>query len=119
MYRMNITTATSMLKVVGEPPPRCAWVATKIVGSARAAATMVSMEALMPAMVAEKLWVPFLRPPKRRLAPRTRRTLPMIEPMIEAFTTAVRPAERAKIVMISSAALPKVAFRMPPARGPR
>jgi hypothetical protein len=38
--------------------------------------------------------------------------------MIEALTTAVRPAERAKMVMMSSAALPKVAFRMPPTRGP-
>jgi len=34
--------------------------------------------------------------------------------MIEAFTTVVSPAERAKMVMISSAALPKVALRMPP-----
>ena len=67
-----------------------------------------------PAMVAEKLCVPFLRPPRRRLAPSTSSTLLMIE----AFTTAVRPAERAKIVMMSSAALPKVALRTPPTRGP-
>ena len=67
-----------------------------------------------PAMVAEKLCVPFLRPPRRRLAPSTSSTLLMIE----AFTTAVRPAERAKIVMMSSAALPKVALRTPPTQGP-
>jgi hypothetical protein len=42
----------------------------------------------------------------------------MTEPMIEAFTTVVRPAERAKMVIMSSAALPKVAFIMPPIRGP-
>ena len=42
----------------------------------------------------------------------------MIEPMIDAFTTVVRPAERAKMVIINSAALPKVAFRMPPTREP-
>jgi hypothetical protein len=93
-------------------------VAAKIVGSASAAATMVSMEAFTPAIVAEKVWVPFLRPPSRRLAPSTKRTFPMIEPMMEAFTTVVRPAERAKMVMMSSAALPKVALRMPPMRGP-
>ena len=43
----------------------------------------------------------------------------MIEPMIEAFTTVVRPAESAKMVMISSAALPKVALRTPPMLGSR
>jgi hypothetical protein len=59
-----------------------------------------------------------LRPPIRRLAPSTRSTLPMTEPMIEAFTTVVSPAERAKMVIMSSAALPKVAFIMPPIRGP-
>ena len=42
----------------------------------------------------------------------------MIEPMIEAFTTVVSPAERAKMVIMSSAALPKVALRTPPIRGP-
>jgi hypothetical protein len=89
-----------------------------MVGRARAAATMASIEEFIPAMVAENVWVPFFRPPIRRLAPRTRRTLPMIEPMIEAFTTVVRPAARAKIVMMSSAAFPKVALRTPPIRGP-
>lgn len=59
-----------------------------------------------------------MSPPKSTLMPRTSSTFPMTEPMIEAFTTVVSPAERAKIVMISSAALPKVAFRMPPMRGP-
>jgi hypothetical protein len=104
-----------MLKVVGLGP---SIVRAKIVGRESATATMASMEAFTPAMVAEKLWVPFLRPPSRRLAPSTKRTLPMIEPMMEAFTTVVRPAARAKTVMMSSAALPKVALRMPPMRGP-
>ena len=93
-------------------------VTAKMVGRESAAATMASIEALMPAISAEKVWTPFFRPPKRRLAPSTSRTLPMIEPMIEAFTTVVRPAERAKMVIMSSAALPKVALRMPPMRGP-
>ena len=104
-----------MLKVVGVG---LGVVAAKMVGRARAAATMPSIEALMPANSGEKLWTPFFRPPKIRLAPSTRSTLPMMDPMIEAFTTVVRPAESAKMVMMSSAALPKVAFRMPPMRGP-
>src|SRR3712207_7190703 len=69
-----------MLKVVGFGPGS---VAAKMVGRASAAATMASIEAFTPAMVAEKVWMPFFRPPRRRLAPRTSRTLPMIEPMIE------------------------------------
>ncbi len=111
----NITTATSTLRDVGGVP---GVVAAKIVGRARATATMASIEALTPAMVEEKVWVPFLRPPSSKLAPSTKSTLPMMEPMIEALTTVVRPAERAKMVMMSSAALPKVALRMPPMRGP-
>ena len=33
--------------------------------------------------------------------PNTRSTLPITEPMIEAFTTVVNPAERTKMVMIT------------------
>src|SRR5918997_4393770 len=103
----NMITATSTLKDVGGLP---GVVAAKIVGRARATATMASIEELTPAMVGEKLWVPFLRPPSSRLAPSTKSTLQMMEPMMEALTTGVRPAERAKMVMMSSAALPKVAL---------
>ncbi len=42
----------------------------------------------------------------------------MIEPVSEAFTISVSPARRAMKAMISSAALPKVAFRSPPMPGP-
>src|SRR5439155_1680753 len=52
------------------------------------------------------------------LTPRTRRTFPMIEPVREALTTSARPLDRAKIAMISSVALPKVALRRPPTPGP-
>ncbi|MEI2827882.1 MAG: hypothetical protein V9F04_16900 [Dermatophilaceae bacterium] len=40
--------------------------------------------------------------------------LPMIEPVIEAFTRSSRPALIATMVMMSSAALPSVAFSSPP-----
>src|SRR2546423_10984826 len=59
-----------------------------------------------------------LIPPHKADRPRTRRMLPMIEPVIEAFTTPVRPLESAMPAMISSAALPKVAFNNPPSASP-
>ena len=42
----------------------------------------------------------------------------MIEPVIDALTTVISPAWRAKNAMISSAMLPNVALRMPPTCGP-
>ena len=42
----------------------------------------------------------------------------MILPTMEAFTTSCSPARRAKSAMISSVALPKVAFINPPSAGP-
>ncbi len=90
----------------------------KMVGIASATATIASIDEFAPAIVAENFWVPCLSPPIRKLAPNTSSTFPMIEPRIEALTTVVRPAAKAKVVMRSSAALPKVALRRPPTRGP-
>ena len=44
--------------------------------------------------------------------------LPMMDPVIEAFTTLVSPLESAMAAIISSAALPKVAFNSPPSPSP-
>ena len=44
--------------------------------------------------------------------------LPIIEPVIDALTTLVRPFESAMTAMISSAAFPNVAFKKPPAPSP-
>src|SRR2546426_5083565 len=52
------------------------------------------------------------------LTPRTRRMFPMIEPVIDAFTTPTRPLDRATRAMSSSVAFPNVAFRRPPRPGP-
>ena len=41
-----------------------------------------------------------------------------MEPAIDAFTTSYSPARRAEIAMMSSAALPKVAFSSPPIPSP-
>src|SRR5207244_2246136 len=59
-----------------------------------------------------------LNPPSRMDSPRTSRMLPMMDPVIEAFTTLVSPLESAMAAMISSAALPKVAFNSPPSPSP-
>jgi hypothetical protein len=42
----------------------------------------------------------------------------MIDPAMEAFTSSTRPARRAMMVMISSAAFPSVALRSAPIFGP-
>src|SRR5207248_2792346 len=51
-------------------------------------------------------------------SPSTSRMLPIIEPAIDALTTLLRPFESAITAMISSAALPNVAFNNPPAPSP-
>ena len=43
---------------------------------------------------------------------------PMIEPMIDAFTTSWRPSRSAKNAITSSGKLPKVTFSRPPTPGP-
>jgi len=48
----------------------------------------------------------------------TSRMLPIIEPVIDALTTLLRPFESAITAMISSAAFPNVAFNNPPAPSP-
>jgi len=62
--------------------------------------------------------LPFLRPPKSMANPKTSSKLPRMEPVREAKTSWICPARMAERVMISSAALPKVALRRPPMRGP-
>src|SRR5437764_14034697 len=51
-------------------------------------------------------------------SPSTSRMLPIIEPANDALTTLLRPFESAITAMISSAALPNVAFNNPPAPSP-
>src|SRR5947208_3001069 len=60
----------------------------------------------------------YLVPPHTIERPSTSSTLPMIDPVREAFTTFVKPLERAMPAMISSAALPKVALSNPPSPSP-
>jgi hypothetical protein len=56
--------------------------------------------------------------PKSSVKPRTSRRLPAIEPTSDALTISVKPSATATIAMMSSGALPNVAFRKPPIPGP-
>ena len=58
------------------------------------------------------------RPPKRSEKPSTSRRFPTTLPVSEPRTTSVSPSFTAKSAMISSGALPNVAFRKPPIPGP-
>src|ERR1700760_4661326 len=91
----------------------------KTVGIARANEASVSVVVEVRAAVLLKRCSRNFVPPARIDAPITRRTLPMIEPVIDAFTTPVSPFESAISAMINSAALPKVAFNNPPTPWPR
>ena len=59
-------------------------------------------------------WILNFSPPHSMDMPSTSSILPMTDPAREAFTTSNIPAFMATNAMISSVALPKVAFRRPP-----
>src|SRR6266404_105582 len=101
------------------PPARPAAVTWKTVGMANATAASVSVVVEVRAAVLLKRCSRNFMPPARIETPMTSRTLPMIEPVIDAFTTPVSPFESAISAMINSAALPKVAFNNPPIPWPR
>jgi hypothetical protein len=58
------------------------------------------------------------KPPQRREEPRTRRRFERMEPRREYFTTSILFWRRANNAIISSVALPHVAFRSPPTANP-
>ena len=62
---------------------------------------------------------PWRRPPASSARPSTSSVLPTMLPVIDALTRVKKPWRRASRVMISSAALPKVAFSRPPYCAPR
>src|SRR5258708_30362809 len=102
-----------------QPPERPAAVTWKTVGTASATAASVSVVAEARAAVLLKRCSRNFTPPPTIETPMTSRTLPMIEPVIDAFTTPVSPFESAISAMINSAALPKVAFNNPPIPWPK
>src|SRR5689334_15572790 len=116
MYSRSSTAAvTSEIVCTSEPVPRAA---ANAVGTPSPMTASASMEEFIPATRRSNDWVPWRTPPTTNDAPSTSSVLPRIEPVIEAVATSSCPARMAKIVMISSAALPKVAFSTPPILGP-
>src|ERR1700751_6122415 len=110
----------SLCSVAWPHPPGCpAAVTWKTVGIANATAASVSVVVEVRAAVLLKRCSRYFTPPARIETPITSRTLPMIEPVIDAFTTPVSPLESAISAVINSAALPKVAFNNPPTPWPR
>ena len=75
----------------------------------------VVLWARMPVLL--KLCFSRRHPPENIARPRTRSRLPMMEPVIEALTRSTSPARSARIPMMSSGALPKLALRRPPRTG--
>src|SRR5436190_17872561 len=110
-----MTAVTSEIVCVWAPVPRAA---AKAVGSPSPITASASIEAFIPAIRWSNVCVPCRRPPIRNEAPRTSSVFPRIEPVMDAVATSSWPARIAKIVMMSSAALPNVAFRTPPTFGP-
>src|SRR5215472_12399796 len=101
------------------PPASPVAVTWKTVGIASATAASVSVVVEVRAAVLLKRCSRNFMPPARIETPMTSKTLPMIEPVIDALTTPVSPFESATSAMINSAALPKVAFNKPPTPWPR
>jgi len=87
-------------------------------GIASAMKARMSSVAFIAAWRRSKVWMPCRSPPRKMARPITSSRLPSTEPMIEARTSSTSPSLRAKMVMISSAALPSVALSSPPMRGP-
>ena len=87
------------------------------VGSATSTTASVSIDAFTPAGRFAKVRCPWRRPPAISESPRISRMLPSTEPMIDALATLIRPAFTVRITMISSGALPNVAFSSAARRG--
>ena len=74
----------------------------------------------MPAAVLLNVCRGYFNPPARIDTPSTSRMLPIIDPVIDAFTSGYIAGPLARIIrpMINSAALPKLAFSSPPTPAP-
>ncbi|MNZ85094.1 hypothetical protein D3C78_1038720 [compost metagenome] len=94
------------------------WVLKNIAGTNKAITATIIREPFIPARVTLKFCTLNFIPPAKILKPRTSSRLPIMEPVRLAFTMSNSPSFTRKKAMISSAALPKVAFRKPPNRCP-
>ena len=85
----------------------------------RPIAARVSAEAEALATVRLNSCLVNFMPPAKNEKPSTNNRFPMIEPVIDALTTPSKPLAIANKAMMSSAALPKVAFNKLPTPEPR
>src|SRR5438270_2462369 len=88
-------------------------------GSSRPATASIISAAFRLVSRTSKCRTPWRAPPASSARPRTSSVLPAMLPVIEALTRMKRPCRSASRVMISSAALPKVALSRPPHWAPR
>ncbi len=116
MTSMTTATVSERCSRVAASPR--GWVKRNRAGTTSPTAANARSATFMPAAWRLKVCVWYLRPPASSERPRISSRLPMIEPVREALTSSISPALRAKIPMISSAALPSVAFIRPPKVGP-
>src|SRR5512143_4053629 len=100
--------------------PRCSagtkWNRLGIIMLMKAMSSIVEFK---PARCDENLCSLNFVPPRNTLRPKTKSRLPIMLPASDAFTRSVRPRSTASRAIISSAALPKVAFSSPPTWPPR
>ena len=116
---MNITIATTRLKPsyrVFNKLGFIVWV--KKAGTHKPIKENKSMLEVVSTTFILKFCVLCFKPPINILAPKTSSIFPIIEPAIDDFTTSNKPDFKAKKEIISSVALPKVAFKNPPILGP-
>ncbi|MNP46519.1 hypothetical protein D3C76_1405210 [compost metagenome] len=90
----------------------------KTAGTKSAITATIMSEPFSPARETLKFCTLNFNPPANRLRPRTNSRLPIIDPVRLAFTISNNPSLTRKMAMISSAALPNVAFKNPPSRCP-
>src|SRR6266568_945681 len=100
---MNRTTAISTLSSRSEASALP--LATRWKTAGTISATPLSANIVDPRLAAVRLnrcvWK--RTPPRSTVKPKTRRTFPMIDPVIEAFTRSCKPARKARRAMINSA----------------
>ena len=89
-----------------------------VAGTMRPIVARISEAAFMPTTSWSYCCTPFLRPPTSSDAPSTSSRLPMIEPVIDAWTTSIWPSRIRNAAMMISPMLPTVAFMIPPILGP-
>src|SRR2546427_406571 len=118
LQAMRIALPCSAALPTMATPERMPVESTYKAGITRPMTATTSIVIWIPDASREKCCTLYFTPPANMLNPRTKSRFPTTEPVSDAFTTSVKPRDRAKIAMMSSVAFPNVAFRRPPTPGP-